>query len=124
MHMNILIVEDDRTLRECLALLFEDEGFGVRTAIDGQDALAQQQNLMADVILSDVTMPGMDGLKLLVELRRRGDRTPVVLMSAFSLVRASGHNECFIAKPFDLDALVSVVDRMAQGGNGSATSEH
>lgn len=124
MDKNILIVDDERSLRECLALVFEDEGFEVRTSVNGKDALMQQQKSMADVILSDVMMPGTDGLTLLAELRRRGDRTPVVLMSAASTI-AVGPNERFITKPFDLDTLISLVQGLIHKGTyGSLPGGH
>ena len=107
MSPTILIVDDEPAIAQILATLMNDEGFAARTARDGQEALALLAQGGVDLMLSDVMMPRMDGRALLAELRRRGDRTPVVLMSA---VRARDLEDMpFVAKPFDVDELLEVV---------------
>jgi two-component system response regulator AtoC len=78
----ILVVDDDASLRESLALLLGAEGYEVVTASDAPSALACLETPV-DVVLCDVRMPGMDGLELLPELIRRLPGAPVLLMSAY-----------------------------------------
>jgi CheY-like chemotaxis protein len=63
-----------------------------------------------DLILTDVMMPRLDGLSLVARLHERGDRIPVILMSAAVTPRNPGI--AFIAKPFDIDDMLRVIDEM------------
>lgn len=107
----ILVVDDERTICNLLSDLFEDEGFLVSRAYDGQTALVLAERVRPDVILSDVMMPGLDGVSLIRRLRERGLRTPVVLMSAVyadvDLPRVH-----FVPKPFDVDDVLAAVQRV------------
>ena len=69
----ILIVDDERPLRELLALLFEDAGYRVRAAIHGRDALAQIEEARPDLIVMDLMMPVMGGLELYRQLKRQAE---------------------------------------------------
>lgn len=106
----ILIVDDEPLIRDVLAASLADDGFRVRTAPDGRRALDQVAAEPPDLIISDVTMPAMDGVTMLARLRERGDATPVILISArYVAVELPG--VLFIAKPFDLDHLAATVAR-------------
>jgi len=105
MQPSILIVDDEPSLRGALEAFLVDEGFQVRTASDGDEALRIQTSTPSDLILSDVTMPKLDGTGLVGRLRERGDRTEVVLMSAANSPATNQFNVHWMAKPFDLDAL-------------------
>jgi two-component system alkaline phosphatase synthesis response regulator PhoP len=107
----ILVVDDERTICDLLADLFEDEGFDVRRAYDGSTALALAEHERPDLILSDVMMPGLDGVTLTRHLRDRGLRTPVVLMSAVYADIDLPHVR-FVPKPFDVDDILAVVERL------------
>jgi DNA-binding response OmpR family regulator len=109
LDISILIVDDEPTLRESLANLFRDEGFFVRTAEDGLEALLLQRQTPADLILSDVNMPLVEGPDLIAELREAGDRTPVVLMSAANLPVCDLPGVRSLAKPFDLETVLALV---------------
>jgi DNA-binding response OmpR family regulator len=110
MSTRILIVDDDPAIVAVLEQLLDDEGFEVRYALDGREALSEIRRIHPDVILSDIMMPTLDGVELTRALRDQGDPTPVVLMSAvFAGVDLPGVR--FIAKPFDVDQLVHVVHR-------------
>src|SRR5215204_7581991 len=78
MSRTILVVDDDRPIAEVLADLLCDEGYDVRTAYDGQAALREIERQPVDLILSDVSMPKLDGPSLVRRLRERGDSTPVI----------------------------------------------
>ena len=111
----VLIVEDDRSLRDMLADLLDGSGYRTVTASDGAAGLDTLRRAAPDLVLLDVAMPVMDGLTF---LRRRSDEAcrptvPVVVMSAQqreSEARTLGARQ-FISKPFDLDDLLCVIDQ-------------
>ena len=112
----LLIVDDEPDLRWVLRGLFEDEGFAVREAGTGADALADLAHHDADVVLSDMRMPGMQGIELVRVLRQRTPDLPVVLLSAVEDLATAvdaikdGAFD-YQAKPFDPSRLVLAVRR-------------
>jgi CheY-like chemotaxis protein len=78
----ILVVDDDRIIRESLAAALLDAGYTVRLAVDGISALAELRDFEPDVLLSDLNMPGMGGCELLSIVRRRFPAIRSVAMSA------------------------------------------
>ena len=85
----ILIVDDDASIRESLAMLLIDDGYEVSTAVNGFDALLQLKHFMPDVITSDLNMPQMSGFEFLSVIRRRFPHIPVIAISgAFSSAEA------------------------------------
>ena len=79
----VLIVDDDERLRTALAAMLSDREFEVRVASDGQEALECLAAFNADVIVSDLVMPRMDGFELLRHLKDRGDLTPAIALTGF-----------------------------------------
>ena len=81
---HVLIVDDEREIREMLALTFELEGFDVTTAADGHAALAAIEQDPPDVVILDIMMPRLDGLTVLHRIKENDDtkRIPVMLLSA------------------------------------------
>lgn len=125
MPPDILIVDDEPILATVLAELLDSEGFVVRTAPNGAVALAEHTRLPADVILSDVMMPVVDGPTLVNELRRRGDSTPVVLLSAAPQRGERPPNVPFVPKPFDIDELLRVLNTvLMRSGRSDESSQH
>jgi DNA-binding NtrC family response regulator len=115
----LLIVDDEPDLRWVLRGLFEDEGFTVHEAEDGEAALAAIDRQLPDVVLSDMRMPRLPGLGLLRELQRRVPELPVVLLSAVEdlatavdAVKEGAFD--YQAKPFDHGRLVLSVRRAAE----------
>ncbi len=107
--VKVLVVEDDEDLRDALVATLEGLGAGVVGASDGDDAWARLQAGPFDVVVTDVRMPGADGLEL---IRRLGPR-PVVVISGHAdpLVQrppAWGPHR-FLAKPFTTDSLVDAI---------------
>ncbi len=104
----VLVVDDEPAIREVIATLLEDEGYLVRHAKDGLEALDAINGDRIDLIVSDVVMPRLDGASLVRRLRRRGLLTPVVLMSAvYADVDLPGVR--FVPKPFEIDRLLGTV---------------
>jgi len=104
----VLVVDDEPAIRETVATLLEEEGYRVRRAKDGIEALSTLAGDGIDLILADVNMPRLDGATLVRKLRGRGNRIPIVLMSAiYADVDLPGVR--FLPKPFAIDRLLSAV---------------
>ena len=109
----ILIAEDDHQVREALERrVLRFEGYGVLTANDGAAALAAIDEHHPDAVILDVMMPLVDGLSACRRLRARGDRTPVLMLTARVEVedRVAGLDagaDDYLAKPFALDELLA-----------------
>lgn len=110
----ILIVDDEQSYRQLLTLVFQEEGHSVRTGMNGRQALELIAEEPADIIISDVKMPDMDGIQLLRSLRETQPQIGVVLMTAFASVDTArdafklGADD-FIQKPFDVEELKLIV---------------
>lgn len=121
----ILIVEDDRTLRQALTFNLEREGYAVRSAVDGQQALDWARNDQFDLMLLDVMLPGMSGIEVLRLLRSEGCATPVIILSAKGdeidrVVGLKVGADDYVAKPFSRPELLArieaVLRRERRGG--------
>jgi CheY-like chemotaxis protein len=77
----VLVVDDDPTIRTCLTQLLESVGYDVATAVDGVEALLSINESAPDIIISDLNMPGMSGVDLLSEIRRHFPRIVTIAMS-------------------------------------------
>ena len=116
----ILLVEDDRALREALADTLALGGYDYLEAADGVAALALLQKESVAMVVSDVNMPGMDGHALLRSLRERFPQLPVLLMTAYGTVQnaVTAMREGavdYLVKPFEPAALLDLVAQHAQG---------
>jgi len=85
MH-TVLIADDEPNIRTSLATTFRLEGYEVRSAADGREALAAIDQGGVDLLLLDLQMPGMDGMEVLRELRRRGSEMPVMVLTAHGTI--------------------------------------
>jgi two-component system, NtrC family, response regulator PilR len=113
---NLLIVDDEQSYRQLLSLVFETEGHSVRTAMNGREALEMLQAQPADLIISDVRMPDMDGIALLRAARELYQDIGIVLMTAFATVDTAREAfklgaDDFIQKPFDVEELKLIVKK-------------
>src|SRR6478672_8924800 len=113
---NILIVDDEQSYRQLLSLVFEGDGHSVRTAMNGRDALEKLQEEPADVVISDVKMPDIDGIEMLRAVRETLPDLGVVLMTAFASVETAREAfklgaDDFIQKPFDVEELKLIVKK-------------
>ena len=87
--MNVLIVDDESSQRTGLAGMVKAWGMQAETASEGYDALEKLDSFAADVIVTDMNMPGLDGFGLLKALRDRGDMPPVIVLTAFGNVETA-----------------------------------
>lgn len=113
---NILIVDDEQSYRQLLSLVFEGDGHNIRTASNGSEALDLLQAEPANIIISDVKMPDMDGIEMLRSVRETLPDVGVVLMTAFASVETAREAfklgaDDFIQKPFDVEELRLIVKK-------------
>ena len=111
---NVLVVDDDRAVRESLDRALRVNGYDVITAPDGLTAINLVQRQRPDVVVLDINLPDVDGLGVTRRLRADGDRTPVLLLTARVEVgdRVAGLDagaDDYLTKPFALDELLARV---------------
>src|ERR1700691_2958927 len=112
MKRRILVVEDEEKLRRVLDLQLTSAGFEVEKARTAEEALKVADR--ADLVLTDLRLPQMDGLELLSDIRRQNSQTPFIVMTAFGSIETavaamkSGATD-FLLKPFSLDHLMTAV---------------
>jgi two-component system response regulator PilR (NtrC family) len=113
---NILIVDDEQSYRQLLSLVFEGDGHIIRTASNGREAVGMLKSEPADLIISDVRMPDMDGIEMLSIVRESYPDLGVILMTAFASVETAREAfklgaDDFIQKPFDVEELKLIVKK-------------
>lgn len=129
--MRVLLVEDDPMIAQGLQTALRDGGFAVDWMRDGAGAAAALRTAAFDLVLLDLGLPRRDGIDVLRELRRRGDTTPVIILTARDDIqhRVAGLDagaDDYVVKPFDLDEVTarmrSVLRRAA--GRGEPVIQH
>jgi two-component system response regulator MprA len=122
--MRVLVVDDDRAVRDALRRALMLAGYEVETAEDGHAALTQVDQVVPDAVVLDIGLPGIDGLDVCRTLRRDGNRVPVLMRTARDAVAdrfdglGAGADD-YLVKPFDvgeLKALLRALGRRTGGG--------
>jgi len=108
----VLVVDDDRALRQAITRALSLEGYDCVDAIDGVEALTQVEQHRPDAIILDLGLPTLDGITVCQVLRARGDRTPILVLTARNEVsdRVQGLDagaDDFMSKPFALEELLA-----------------
>jgi two-component system response regulator MprA len=117
-QVKILVVDDERAVRESLKRALELEGYEVDLAADGSEAIAQLDNgEKPDAVVLDLLMPGIDGLEVCRHVRRTGSTLPVLMLTARDAVgdRVAGLDagaDDYVVKPFALEELLARVRAM------------
>jgi two-component system, OmpR family, response regulator TctD len=124
--MKVLLVEDDPSMQTALRRTLQNRGMEVQLCGDGREALERWKAAPPDVVMLDLTLPGMDGLLVLQEARRAGLATPVLILTARGTVgdRIIGLNtgaDDYLPKPFDLDELEARLRALHRRRAGPAT---
>ena len=106
----LLVVDDDQAFRRTTAELLRDDGYRVEVAADGGEAGRQLEDAAYDLVLMDLRMPGLDGTRVVEVLRRRGKRTPVLMVSGYGTIESAVESlhlgaDDFLTKPVDPDEL-------------------
>jgi len=117
--MRVLVVDDEESMRHMLSVILKKEGYTPVTAADADRALELLGREDFDFILSDIKMPGLGGIGFLKELGERGQRAPVIMMSAYGSMDSA--IECmklgaydYISKPFKPDEVVLTIKKAAE----------
>ena len=119
--MRLLLIEDDRDAAGYLVKALTEAGYGVDHAVDGRDGLFKATEQTYDGIVADRMLPHLDGLTIIEILRKQGNRTPVLILSALGSVdhrveglRAGGDD--YLTKPFALSELLARIEALLRRG--------
>jgi len=114
----ILVIDDNRDMRDLLRVVLERDGYAVEVAADGEEGLRAQSARPADVVITDIFMPNRDGLETIARLRAEHPRAKVLVISGGGdVVRGAGYlstareigAHAVLPKPFELPALLAAV---------------
>jgi len=115
----ILIIDDDKDLRFNLSSILKDEGYDVLAVEDGREALKAVQNNSLNLVLLDIRLPGMDGMKILEEMRKKDKDLIIIMLTAYGDVKGavramqSGAFD-YITKPFENEELILIIKKALQ----------
>jgi CheY-like chemotaxis protein len=120
----ILLADDEPKLRELFARYLQGLGHDVRTAADGNEVMAALADAPADLLVTDINMPDMDGIEILTALRKDGSHLPVIAISGGGyldknlLLSSAAMLGALVTleKPFALEELRDAVDDVLSGG--------
>lgn len=114
---SILVVDDETYTRELLEMLLGDEGYNVKTAKDGFEAIDVIKKSSFDLICMDVRMPGLNGVETLAEIRKVNQDIPVIMITGYGpneLVKKAQEQYHIIGciyKPFDIDEFLAEIKK-------------
>ncbi len=116
MKSKVLVVEDYQDTREFMKFILQDYGFDVSVATNGFEAIESVRKQVPDLILMDISMPGMDGLTAARKIREQnGPRTPIIAITAYGEAAAQKALEAgcngSLSKPIDFDDLEPMLTR-------------
>ncbi len=119
---SILVVDDERSMRDFLKILLKKEGYSVETASDGNSALERIGEKAFNLVITDIRMDGMDGLQLLNHIKEQTPSLPVVMITAFAspgdavFAMKNGAFD-YISKPFNVDEIKTVIQSATSRDN-------
>jgi DNA-binding NtrC family response regulator len=113
----ILVVDDEEALRTVLSSELASEGYDVRAAADGQEAIAELEKDSYHLMLLDIKMPRMNGFEVLKYVKERHPKTKVVMLTGFADLKNALESkklgaEDFVSKPYDLVDLLTTIERV------------
>lgn len=110
----ILVVEDDQIQRKQIARALMSSGYPVAVAATGEEAIEILADEDIAIVLTDRRMPGMDGLKLLEQVREKYPKMPVALITAYPGEDEDTDIDAFLSKPFGHQELIDLVQRLLE----------
>ena len=125
--MRVLVVEDEKHLNRIITEAMEDEGYSVDSCFNGADALDYALSAVYDVMILDIMLPKLSGLELVRRLRRGGNHTPVLFLTARDSVAdkvegLESGGDYYLTKPFDFQELIAVVHVMTRKYTGNRSN--
>jgi len=125
--MRLLIIEDDATIRESLAVEFADAGFGVEQAVDGREGLYYALEYPIDLAVIDLGLPEISGLDIIRELREKGKTYPILILTARDRWQdkvdgLSAGADDYVVKPFHFEEVNARVNALLRRSGGWASS--
>lgn len=123
--MRVLLIEDDKTIGQNIAMVLSKEGMVVDTSYLGEDGLEMAKLYDYDIIILDLMLPGMDGYEVIRHLRSNKNNTPVLILSGLSgsdkKVKGLGFGaDDYLTKPFDRSELIARVGAIVRRSKGLA----
>ena len=120
--INILVVEDDEKLNRIVSAGIEAHGYHAESCLSANEAFDRMIDVKADLIVSDIMMPGIDGFKLAALVREQNKTIPILFMSARDDISAKqkGYNigiDDYIVKPFDMEELILRIGALLRRAN-------
>lgn len=125
--MRVLVAEDDIDLQDIIVKKLSAEGYAVDGCLNGQEALEYMECIAYDVAILDIMMPQLDGLEVVRELRKKGNLTPVIFLTARDAVADKvkgldiGAND-YLVKPFSFDELTARIRALTRTVAGNPTN--
>lgn len=121
--MKLLLVEDEQKIADFVCAGFKEQGFLVDHCVNGNDGFAHASNGDYDVIILDIMLPGRDGLSILKGLRKAGNVTPIILLTARNELddRVEGLSlgaDDYLAKPFFVEELIARIQALLRRVSG------
>ena len=115
----VLVVDDESSVREVLSDIFADNGFNVKTAVNGQDALKKLDDLHPNVVFMDIRMPELGGIEALEIINKRGSQIPIILMTAYGSTETTieamklGAFD-YLMKPLNIKEVLRVLEKAVE----------
>src|SRR5512143_2466350 len=114
---SILVVDDEDSLRNVLTNELSNEGYEVRNAADGDEAITELQKSRYDLVLLDIKMPRMNGFEVLKFIKEQHGKTKVVMLTGFADLKNAIESkklgaDDFVSKPYDLVDLLTTIERV------------
>lgn len=127
--LRLLLAEDERSLSRAVTTILEKNNYSVDAVYDGAEALDYLQSGSYDAVILDVMMPKLDGLTVLKRLRAKGDRTPVLMLTAKAEIEdkvagLDGGADDYLTKPFDTRELLARLRVLTRGVQTVDTQMH
>jgi DNA-binding response OmpR family regulator len=125
--MRILIAEDEKSLADIIKKGLEEEDYAVDVAYNGEDGLFMAENEPSDLIILDIMLPIIDGMRILGKIRKAGIKTPVLMLTAKDALKdkVSGLNsgaDDYLTKPFLFEELLARIRALLRRDSGVKTS--
>jgi DNA-binding response OmpR family regulator len=120
--MRILIIEDEKSLADIIKKGLEEEGYAVDVAYNGEDGLYMAENEPSDIAILDIMLPIIDGLTILKRIRKKGIKTPVIMLTARDALmdKVSGLDsgaDDYLTKPFSFEELLARIRTLIRRGS-------